>query len=187
LKAALIDFRDSFTYNIAHYLEGEGVDVTIYDHLDLDVDSLKDMDLIVLSPGPGLPQEKPTLKLILQEYFLSKPILGICLGMQGVVNYFGGQIYNQKTVKHGVQSAMKIAEQDLIFKDVPLKSQVGLYHSWACCLNEGSELIPLAYSEDGVLMAVRHRSLPIYGLQFHPESILTEFGRKIIQNFIEII
>ena len=187
MKAALIDFRDSFTFNIAHYLEGGGVDVTVYDHLDLDVDCLKDMDLIVLSPGPGLPQEKPVLNLILQQYFSLKPFLGICLGMQGIVNYFGGHIYNQKKVKHGVQSTMKIAEHDLIFKDVPLKSQVGLYHSWACCLNEGSDLIPLAYSEDGILMAVRHRSLPIYGLQFHPESVLTEFGRRIIQNFVQNI
>ncbi len=187
MKAALIDFRDSFTFNIAHYLEGEGVELTVYDHLDLDVDCLKEMEFIVLSPGPGLPQEKPVLNLILQQYSSSKPILGICLGMQGIVNYFGGHIYNQEDVKHGIQTIMKIEQQDFIFTDVPSKSLVGLYHSWACRLGEVNELIPLAFSEEDVLMAVRHKSLPIYGLQFHPESVLTEFGRRIIQNFVQNI
>jgi para-aminobenzoate synthetase component 2 len=187
LKAALIDFRDSFTFNIAHYLEGEGVELLVIDHLEGGFDRLNSVDFIVLSPGPGLPEEKQSLAYILEHFSSSKPILGICLGMQGIVQFYGGKIYNQNEVRHGVQVKMKFISQDPIFENIPNESRVGLYHSWACELLDAKALIPLAESEEHVLIAVRHRTLKIYGLQFHPESILTEFGRQMIRNFLKIV
>ena len=159
----------------------------VIDHLEGGFDRLNSVDFIVLSPGPGLPEEKHSLAYILEHFSSSKPILGICLGMQGIVQFFGGKIYNQDEVRHGVQVKMKFISQDPIFENIPNESQVGLYHSWACELLDAEALIPLSESEEHVLMAVRHRNLKIYGLQFHPESILTEFGRQIIRNFLKIV
>jgi len=187
LKAALIDFRDSFTFNIAHYLEAEGVELEVFDHLSIDYSSLAAVDFIVLSPGPGLPHEKKALGSVMERFSAVKPILGICLGMQGIVQFFGGQIYNQEQVRHGVQTSMKILLPDSVFNLVSTETKVGLYHSWACEIEEVKELIPLAISSDGVLMALRHRTLLIYGFQFHPESVLTESGRQMIRNFVELV
>jgi para-aminobenzoate synthetase component 2 len=159
----------------------------VIDHLEGGFDRLNSVDFIVLSPGPGLPEEKHSLAYILEHFSSSKPILGICLGMQGIVQFFGGKIYNQEAVRHGVQIKMKLVTQDPIFEHVPTETPVGLYHSWACELMDSEALIPLAESDEHVLMAVRHRTLKIYGLQFHPESILTEFGRQMIRNFIKIV
>ena len=187
MKAALIDFRDSFTFNIAHYLEAEGVEVEVFDHLSLDLDQLSQVDFIVLSPGPGLPDEKAALRAVMERFSETIPILGICLGMQGIVRFFGGGIYNQLQVRHGVQTTMKILSQDVIFDKVPAETRVGLYHSWACEIEGIDNLIPLAISTEGVLMAIRHSKLPIYGFQFHPESVLTDTGLQLLKNFIRIV
>lgn len=183
-KLVLIDFKDSFTYNIYHYLIGMGVEVDVLDDGNFEVNQLDKYDGIIFSPGPGLPTEKKSLFPVLEQYGSTKKILGICLGMQGVVEYFGGEIYNQKLVQHGIQKGIRINDNSSIFKDVPANIKVGLYHSWACDITKSQHLKCLAISEDGVLMAVKHQTLLVYGVQFHPESILTEFGKEILLNFV---
>lgn len=184
MKIALIDFKDSFTFNIAHYIESEGVEVQVLQDEFLDVATLIDFDKIILSPGPGLPKEKKSMQLILEKYHAVKPILGICLGMQGIVEFFGGTIYNQEEVKHGVQTKIFKLDTSMLFKNLIFPFNVGLYHSWACDVNLSKELIPTSISEDKILMSIEHISLPIYAVQFHPESILSENGKEIVRNFL---
>lgn len=184
MKVLLIDFYDSFTYNIYHYLVSLGVSVDVIEDRELNLDSVESYDCIVLSPGPGLPSETRSMYHVLERYALSKKILGVCLGMQGVSEFFGGNLYNQQSVKHGVSVRINIIESNGLFKDLPENYTVGLYHSWAIDINGSNLLKPLAVSEDNVLMAVKHVVLPVYGVQFHPESVLTEFGKELFYNFL---
>lgn len=183
-KLVIIDFKDSFTYNIYHYFDGMGVEVDILEDEKFDINDLMPYDHIVLSPGPGLPSEKQSLFRVLEKYCETKRILGICLGMQGIVEYFGGSIYNQKQVRHGEAVLMKITDHTSLFKGVQSEIKVGLYHSWACDLSSTNKLKSLAESNDGVVMAVQHKDLPIFGVQYHPESILSENGKDVLFNFI---
>lgn len=184
MKVLLVDFYDSFTFNIFHYLEGMGVSVTVWEDKAVILSEVAAFDCIILSPGPGLPDETTSLLPILQRYASSKKILGVCLGMQGIALYFQAQLFNQKTVKHGVETLITPRNKANIFHNLPDTFPVGLYHSWAVDLADSTALLPLAYSTEGVLMAVKHVSLPIYGVQFHPESILTPNGKEILENFI---
>lgn len=152
---------------------------------DVVIDELKTYDFIVLSPGPGLPQETFSMESILVRYASNKPILGICLGMQGIVSFYGGQLYNLNKVAHGVSIEMNILTKDAIYKDLPMISQVGIYNSWACSIDSSEELVVLSESSSRLILSVKHKKLPIYGLQFHPESILTEYGKKMLCNFIQ--
>lgn len=183
-KLVLIDFKDSFTFNIQHYLVGMGVDVVIFEDGCFEIEELQEFDQIILSPGPGLPSEKHSLKGILGSYSETKMILGICLGMQGIVEFFGGKIYNQQEVKHGVTAEINIHDHTSLFKSIPDQINVGLYHSWACDIIESTELKTLADSQEGVIMAVQHVTLSVFGVQFHPESILSEYGKGVLFNFI---
>lgn len=184
MKIALVDYQDSFTYNIFHYLEGMGEEVVVFSDKTLLLADLNVFDAIILSPGPGLPDETASMFAILKNYSSSKKILGICLGMQGIVSYFGGTLYNQEKVQHGVQVPLKCINQNSLLRGLPLEFKVGLYHSWACEITNCPDLFSLAESNEGVLMAVQHNTLPIFGLQFHPESVMTEHGRTILENFI---
>lgn len=186
MKALIIDYQDSFTYNIQHILAAYDIDVTVIDDEQLDLGKVEQYDFIVLSPGPGIPSEKKSLFSVLESYSKQKPILGVCLGMQGIVEFYGGRIYNLDKVNHGVTTTVEILKDDLIFKECPRKLEVGLYHSWACD-TANSPLEILMRSEDGVTMAVKHPDLPVYGVQFHPESVLTPYGRKILENFINLV
>ena len=185
MKAVVIDYYDSFVYNIVHYLEGLDVEVAIVKDKDVDLPSLNSYDFIVLSPGPGLPNETFSMNSIFTNYAESKPILGICLGMQGVVSYFGGELYNLEKVEHGVSIEMNIITNNCIYKGVPNKMKVGIYNSWACSIKTTNELEVLSESNTKVVLSIKHKTLPIYGLQFHPESILTENGKQMLLNFIE--
>jgi anthranilate synthase component 2 len=184
LKVLLIDFYDSFTYNIYHYLISLGVSVDVVEDREFHLDEAEQYDCIVLSPGPGLPGETRSLFEILEKYGRSKKILGVCLGMQGIAEYYGGKLYNQKSVRHGVSVKMDILESNGIFHGLPDSFSVGLYHSWAVEISETNLLKLLAVSEDEVIMAIKHGELPIYGVQFHPESVLTEFGKEMFFNFL---
>ncbi|MES2799451.1 MAG: aminodeoxychorismate/anthranilate synthase component II [Bacteroidota bacterium] len=183
-KIALIDFKDSFSYNIYHYLVSNCDEVKVFEDGAFELDELADFDKIVLSPGPGLPSETKSLFAVLERYHQTKTIWGICLGMQGIVEFFGGKIYNQEKVKHGVAVAIDLIDDGSLFTNLPQRFAVGLYHSWACDVSESTALKMIARSDEMVLMAVQHRKLPIYGVQFHPESILTEFGKEIVTNFV---
>lgn len=185
MKVLILDNFDSFTYNIQHYLEEKDVQVDVCRSNDLTLEQIRNYDRIILSPGPGLPQEYPFMMKLLEMYSGLKPILGICLGMQAIVEFLGGTLYNLNEVKHGVQERVQQLNSSILFQNVPSSFQVGLYHSWACKLPENSHLIAAAVSENDVLMAVEDPKNKLFAVQFHPESVLTPEGKTILINFIQ--
>jgi anthranilate synthase component II len=189
MRFLLVDNFDSFTYNIVHYLEQCHLDVHVVTNLEVDIDSLKFFDAIVLSPGPGLPNESGKLIQVVAEAMnQNKPILGVCLGMQALAIHAGDTLYNQVIVKHGISEKVHRTEADsLFYGGIPESFDVGLYHSWAVELAENSPFIPTTYSENQVLMSMEIPAEKVYAVQFHPESILTPTGLKMIENFVEIV
>lgn len=183
-KVLLIDNYDSFTYNIFHYLEKIGVTITVCKNDEISWDLVEEHDKIVISPGPGLPKDAGKTMELIGRYINEKPMLGICLGMQAIAEYFGGTLYNQTQVKHGVREMITLKESRL-YTNLPSNIYVGLYHSWAIDISNVTDLIPTAYSENNILMSMEHKSLPITAVQYHPESIMTDFGIDILKNFIE--
>lgn len=185
----MLDNFDSFTYNIAHYLERCDVEVDVIDNERIDLNSIGAYDAIVLSPGPGLPKEAGKLMDVLRIGIENnQPILGVCLGMQAIALYFEDHLYNQQIVKHGVaETVFQTQRKSSLFANLPDQFVVGLYHSWAVRLKSNSPLICSVVSENEVVMALEHSIAPIYGVQFHPESILTPLGNEIIENFIRLV
>jgi anthranilate synthase component 2 len=184
LKVFILDFQDSFTFNLSHYFESLGAEVMVCSDDDLNLSELKDYTHLVLSPGPGLPKEKKYLFPVIQEFRSKKPILGVCLGMQGIAEYVGAELYNLEKVKHGVSEQIVIQKDAHLFNGIPEKIQVGLYHSWAVRNMGGTGLRVTATNNDGVIMAFENLDEQLYGVQFHPESIMTEQGKKILRNFL---
>lgn len=185
MKILLIDNFDSFTYNIVHYLEGFDAEVDVVFNNAIPFESIDEYDKIVLSPGPGLPQNAGQMPELIEKWFNKKPILGVCLGFQALVQFFGGEIYNQKEVKHGISEKCFFDVDSKLFDKTPNEYKVGLYHSWAAKKeNFPTELDITAKSENDIIMAFEHEKFPICGVQFHPESIMTENGRQIIENFL---
>ena len=185
MKTLIIDNYDSFTYNLFHIADrySDICDVIRSDKIVLG--SISHYDKIILSPGPSLPNDHQILSHVLDTYSSYKSILGICLGHQAIAKYFGGEIINMERVKHGVQSTNNILIEDSIFQGVSLRFPVGHYHSW--CLdpeNTSRSLLVTSMNDDDEIMSIRHKNLDICGLQFHPESILTEYGDLIIKNWI---
>jgi len=181
----LVDNYDSFTYNLKHYLESFDADVDVIRNDEIDLTKVDAYDKIVLSPGPGLPINAGKQNELIKKFASHKPILGVCLGFQALVEFFGGSIYNQEIVKHGVAENCKFDIQSKLFSNLPSTFKVGLYHSWAANkTNFPVDLKITASLTNAVVMAFEHVSLPIAGVQFHPESILTENGKKIIENFL---
>lgn len=182
MRVLLIDFYDSFTYNIQHYFVNLGCDVDVILDDKLDLTTLFDYDCVVLSPGPGLPSEKKNIFSVITLCRNSLPILGICLGMQAISEALGGKLVNQSEVKHGRMETINIKSSGQLFKGLPEKINVGLYHSWKI---EGLEdNLVSATSESGVVMAIESKDELLFGVQFHPESILTNFGEQILSNFV---
>ncbi len=182
----IVDNYDSFTYNLVHLIEPlMQVEVVRNDALDLD--EVANYSHIVLSPGPGLPAESGMMPELISRYFHKKPILGVCLGMQALAIHSGADIYNQQKVKHGVSRELEVDKDSLyLFRNLPKKIEVGLYHSWAVDKQTLSdEWICSAHTSEGVLMAMEHCELPVAGVQFHPESIMTPSGKMIIKNWLE--
>lgn len=188
MNILLIDNYDSFTYNLSQYLEEEGgddVEVTVWRNDQFGLDDVERFDKIVLSPGPGVPDEAGLLKAVIRRYAPTKPILGVCLGEQAIGEVFGGNIHNLNAVFHGIQSSVRIIASDYIFDNLSDSIKVGRYHSWVVGKeNFPAELEVTAVSDEGQVMALKHRRYDVHGIQFHPESILTPEGRTIIRNFI---
>lgn len=188
MNILLIDNYDSFTYNLSQYLEEEGgddVEVTVWRNDQFDIDDVERFDKIVLSPGPGVPDEAGLLKAVIRRYAPTKPILGVCLGEQAIGEVFGGNIHNLNAVFHGIQSSVRIVASDYIFDNLSDSIKVGRYHSWVVGKEDfPAELEVTAVSDEGQIMALKHRVYDVHGIQFHPESILTPEGRTIIRNFI---
>jgi len=186
MKIIVIDNYDSFTYNLVHYLEELGSKVTVKRNDEVEIKEIEEFDKIVLSPGPGIPDEAGLLKEIISFYSGSKSILGVCLGHQAIAEVFGADLINLKKVYHGVATNINITKEDPIFKNLPNPLKVGRYHSWVVKEPLPDELEVLALDENGQIMALKHKSLDIRGVQFHPESILTESGKSLLKNWLKI-
>ena len=185
MKLLILDNYDSFTYNIVHAVRSLGVEPTVRRNDCITLDEVGDFDKIIISPGPGIPSEAGILTQLLERYATTKPILGVCLGHQAIGERFGARLRNLPQVYHGIKSNITVTEPDYIFEGLPDHIDVGRYHSWVV----DSEGLPgclevTALSPDGEIMAMRHRSLDVRGVQFHPESILTPQGLTIISNWI---
>jgi anthranilate synthase component 2 len=169
-----------------HYFESLGATVTTVLNDQLELLSVEKYDKIVISPGPGLPEEAGKMPEVINLYATKKPILGVCLGFQALFIYFGGQLYNQAEVQHGIAVNCKTDQKSRLFRNLPTEFKVGLYHSWAADpKTTPTDLIITGRSDSQVIMAFEHQFLPIYGVQFHPESVLTEHGMKILKNFLD--
>jgi anthranilate synthase component II len=181
----IIDNYDSFTYNLVHYLEDLNAKVTVYRNDEFDIDELKKFDKILLSPGPGIPKEAGLLLDVIKKYASSKSILGICLGQQAIGEVFGGNLVNLEKVYHGVSSKVKVTKDDSLFNDLPAEFEVGRYHSWVINPDDFPEDLEItSVDENGEIMSIRHKNFDIKGVQFHPESILTPNGKKILENWL---
>ena len=184
MKILLIDNYDSFTFNLYQYLK-EISDCEVND--DISVEAVDEFDVIILSPGPGLPKDAGNMPAIIERYKISKPILGVCLGHQAIGESYGAQLVNLDTVYHGVDTPLQILEFSGLFDQIGEGEKVGRYHSWS--IKKGStpdELVVTARDDNDEIMAIRHRIDPVYGVQFHPESILTPEGKKLLQNFLDL-
>jgi anthranilate synthase component 2 len=189
MKIVLIDNYDSFTHILAQYVnEQTGVSLTILKNDANQLEDLEAYDSILISPGPGLPSGAGNIKEVITRYSGKKIILGVCLGLQAIYESFGGSLINLTQVQHGVTSKVDIVDpDDPIFKGIMSPFNAGRYHSWVCDRETlPAALIITAQDQEGVIMACRHQSHPTYGVQFHPESILTPQGKRMIQNFVAI-
>ncbi len=180
----VIDNYDSFTYNLVHYLEDLGCEVTVRRNDQLTLDEVEPFDKIVLSPGPGIPDEAGLLKAIIKEYAPTKSIFGVCLGLQAIGEVFGGTLINLDSVYHGVATKVKIVKEDVLFTGLPEEIEVGRYHSWVVDPKLPDTLIATSFDENGQLMSARHTEYDVCGVQYHPESVLTPYGKKILENWL---
>ncbi|MBL7471617.1 anthranilate synthase component II [Robertkochia sediminum] len=185
-KVLVIDNYDSFTYNLVHYLEDLGCEVTVKRNDQLSLEEVRPFHKILLSPGPGIPDEAGLLKEIIREYAPSHSILGVCLGQQAIGEVFGGTIKNIERVYHGVSTPIKIIAKDPIYKDLPEELEVGRYHSWVVSESLPDSLIATSVDDNGQVMSLKHDTYDVRGVQYHPESVLTPEGKKILENWIKI-
>ena len=187
MKILLVDNYDSFSYNLAYMFREKGIELEVLrnDKLDIDPDTY---DGYVLSPGPGIPEKAGDLVKLIRRLGKDKPILGVCLGHQAIAEVYGARLYNMKKVFHGVQDKIyQKAKASDLFHGLPRMFSAGRYHSWSVSRGDlPGELEPLAIDETGELMAIRLKGTAIYGIQFHPESIMTPQGHLIIDNFLKI-
>lgn len=185
MKIVIIDNYDSFTYNLYHLVREAGAEATVVRNDAFRLEDLADYDKIILSPGPGIPEEAGLLLDVIRTYAGRKPMLGVCLGHQAIGQVFGARLTNLSEVFHGVQTPCLLTEEDYLFHGLPRRFPVGRYHSWAVSREGFPNCLQItATSEEGHVMALRHRDYDIHGIQFHPESVLTPGGRAIVENFL---
>lgn len=188
IKIVLIDHNDSFTFNIVELLRKINLaEVEVINYNALVVDNLVGYDKIILSPGPCLPQDYPKTFQVVKKYYKTKSILGICLGHQAICSFFGAELYNINDVDHGVDKEITITNKPVLFKYIPNKTKVGLYHSWAVSDSDfPNKLNVLARTNNKMIMSVKHVNYNVFGIQFHPESFLTIHGEQMLKNFIDL-
>ena len=190
-KILVFDNYDSFTYNLVHLVEKiTHLKVDVHRNDQIPLEKVKDYDKIILSPGPGIPEEAGLLLPLIKEYAATKSILGVCLGHQAIGEAFGGTLTNLSTVFHGVATPIKVGGmkykvRSRLFNDLPDEIEVGRYHSWVVN-KEGfpEELEITAEDETGMIMALQHKTFDVQGVQFHPESVLTPVGEAILRNWL---
>lgn len=185
MKIVIIDNYDSFTYNLSHLIKELGAEVTVLRNDQFELPQLEAFDKIVLSPGPGIPSEAGLLLDVIRTYAGRKPIFGVCLGHQAIGEVFGGKLTNLSDVFHGVATEGTQLGNDPVFKGLPRRITMGRYHSWVVSKEDFPDVLEItAESDEGQIMALRHREYNIHGIQFHPESVLTPEGRQIIKNWL---
>jgi len=185
-RILVIDNYDSFTYNLVHYLEDLNCEVTVYRNDEFDIDEIAHFDKILLSPGPGIPDEAGLLKAVIAKYAPTKSILGVCLGQQAIGEVFGGTLSNLDKVYHGVSSMVKTSVNDeLLFEGLGNEFEVGRYHSWVVDASLPEDLEATSFDENGQVMSLRHKTFDVRGVQFHPESVLTPNGKRILENWLK--
>lgn len=185
-KILLIDNYDSFTYNLVHLIKSLGHEVEVRRNDAIAIGEVDAFDKILLSPGPGIPSEAGLLTEIVRHYASTKSILGVCLGHQAIGEVFGALLVNLKEVHHGVASQILVTGDDLLFNGLGSSFEAGRYHSWAVSAEDfPDELEVTALDASGEIMALRHKRYDVRGVQFHPESVLTPMGPKIMQNWLE--
>ena len=182
----VIDNYDSFTYNLVHYLEDLDCEVTVYRNDEFDLNEIAHFDKILLSPGPGIPDEAGLLKAVIQKYGPTKSIFGVCLGQQAIGEVYGGTLSNLDKVYHGVATTVKtIVNDELLFDGLEPTFEVGRYHSWVVDANVPNVLEITSIDENGQVMSLRHKTYDVRGVQFHPESVLTPDGKKMLENWVK--
>lgn len=187
MKIVIIDNYDSFTYNLAHLVKSLGAEVDVLRNDKFQIDELEPYDKIIFSPGPGIPSEAGLLLDVIRHYAGQKPMLGVCLGHQAIGEAFGARLENLSDVFHGVATIGSQNGIDPIFNGLPQRITMGRYHSWVVCSADFPSCLEVtATSDEGQIMALRHRSFNIHGIQFHPESVLTPDGKTIIKNFLNL-
>ena len=186
MKTVIIDNYDSFTYNLALLVKELGAEVDVLRNDKFELEELEKYDKIILSPGPGIPEEAGLLLEVIRTYAGRKPMLGVCLGEQAIGQAFGGKLTNLSEVFHGIQTNVKIKNKDYIFDGLPTEIPVGRYHSWVVDTDGfPEELVVTAISPEGQIMALKHREYDVHGIQFHPESVLTPDGKQIVGNWLK--
>ena len=186
MRIVIIDNYDSFTYNLAHLVKELGAEVEVLRNDQFQIEDLLPYDKIILSPGPGIPSEAGLLLDVIRQYAPIKPILGVCLGHQAIGEYFGGHLTNLSQVFHGVSSTISVTTPDYIYNELPDHIEVGRYHSWVVDTQAFPDCLEItSVSEEGQIMSLRHRQYDVRGIQYHPESVLTPDGQKIISNWLE--
>jgi anthranilate synthase component 2 len=191
MKILVFDNYDSFTYNLVHLVEKiTHVKVDVYRNDQIEMEKVKEYDKIILSPGPGIPEEAGMLLPLIKEYAATKSILGVCLGHQAIGQAFGGTLTNLSTVYHGVSTEIGVGSQESgirsrLFVGLPERIEVGRYHSWIVSdENFPEELEITARDENNYIMALQHKKYDVQGVQFHPESVLTPMGEDILRNWL---
>ena len=184
MKVVIIDNYDSFTYNLSHLIKELGAEVTVLRNDQFKLEELEPYNKIVLSPGPGIPSEAGLLLDVIKAYAGKKPILGVCLGHQAIGEAFGGKLVNLPEVFHGVATPCHKVVDDPIFSGLEPTFTIGRYHSWVVSKEAFPDCLEITAEIDGQIMALRHKTLDVRGIQFHPESVLSPDGRKMIQNWL---
>jgi anthranilate synthase component 2 len=187
-KIVVIDNYDSFVYNLVHYLEELDCQVTVLRNNQLNIEDLAAYDKILLSPGPGIPDEAGLLKEIIKTYATCKSIFGVCLGQQAIGEVFGGKLTNLNNVFHGIATDVTLTVQnEPLFKGLNSTFKVGRYHSWVVSKEDFPEVLEVtSLDENGQIMSLRHRDFDICAVQYHPESVLTPDGKTMIKNWVNI-
>ena len=188
MKILLFDNYDSFTYNLLHILKEFGADVEVFRNDKITLDEVDRFDKIVLSPGPGIPEEAGILLPLIRRYAPTKSILGVCLGEQAIGEAFGAKLINLTEVHHGVSSDVRIVANDPLFNSLGPILRVGRYHSWVVSQEDLPDCLEVTAVDlvEGQIMGLRHKEYNVRGIQFHPESVLTPQGKEIIKNWLSI-
>ncbi len=184
----VIDNYDSFTYNLVHAIKKiSGQQVDVYRNDEIGLEEIEKYDKIVLSPGPGIPEEAGLLLDIIKTYAPKKSMLGVCLGHQAIGEAFGGELHNMNRVLHGIATPVKLtASKSVLFNELPESFDVGRYHSWIVKKENLPECFEVtSYDNEGMIMSIKHKDFDVQGVQFHPESVLTPLGEKIIANWLK--